>query len=38
MSVSFFFSIFEAGDGGGGVTLNIIYGGGALNVNQLHIL
>ena len=31
----FFFSIFEAGDGGGGVTLNIIYGGGALNVDQL---
>ena len=30
-----FFSIFEAGDGGGGVTLNIIYGGGALNVDQL---
>ena len=31
----FFFSIFEAGDGGGGVTLNIIYGGEALNVDQL---
>ena len=31
----FFFSIFEAGDGGGRVTLNIIYGGGALNVDQL---